>query len=177
MIDPGIWTDVRFARLTVPQRLLFIGIFSNADDDGRLRGEPEFLKMVIFPSDGISATAIVDMTKSLGDMIIRYETDGRHCIQLKNWGKHQYIRDRRPSTLPPPIGYTPPPTLPPTHPTPNTGGGNPTQSNPKQGKKVVCPRCAGKGECGRAGYEEKCPTCKGERLIWREDAEMLAKLK
>lgn len=38
MIDPGIWTDDDLGRLGFAERLLFIGLFSLADDEGLIRG-------------------------------------------------------------------------------------------------------------------------------------------
>jgi hypothetical protein len=105
MINPSIWTDIKFNKLSIPQRLLFIGLISNADDEGRLRGEPEYLKMIIFPTDKIPYTEISAMIKAIGDMIISYNIDGRQCIQLANWNKHQYINRPTPSLLPAPHGY------------------------------------------------------------------------
>ena len=51
MIDPTIWQSESMAELTRDQRLLFIGLFSNADDQGRLRGNPNLIRSQIFPFD------------------------------------------------------------------------------------------------------------------------------
>ena len=48
MIDPNIWESEDFSKLSVLARLVFIGIFSNADDDGRGRGKSAYLKSIIF---------------------------------------------------------------------------------------------------------------------------------
>lgn len=116
MLDPGIWTNVQVARLSVLQRLLYIGLISNADDDGRLNGDPTYIKGVVFPHDNITVQAIEDALKQIarGSLIVRYRANKSWYIQHPNWGKFQYIRDRRPSTIPPPKGPTIPSTIPST---------------------------------------------------------------
>ena len=37
MIDPGIWQSEDFAKMSTLGKLVFIGLFSNADDEGRGR--------------------------------------------------------------------------------------------------------------------------------------------
>lgn len=136
MIDPGIWTNVQVTRLTVLQRLLYIGLISNADDDGRLNGDPLYLKGVVFPHDNITPDAINEQLKAIvkQSLIVRYKVGKAAYIQHPNWSKHQYIRDRRPSTIPPPKGYTIPPTLPSTlkqqQQQQNTNQSNTTQVKP-----------------------------------------------
>jgi len=51
MIDPSIWSDEKLGLLSPLHRLLFIGLFSNADDEGRLPGHPNYIKSLIFPYD------------------------------------------------------------------------------------------------------------------------------
>ena len=49
MIDPNIWQSEDFAQLDPFQRLVFIGMFSNADDLGRGRAKAIYLKSILFP--------------------------------------------------------------------------------------------------------------------------------
>ncbi|GAH95065.1 unnamed protein product [marine sediment metagenome] len=172
MIDPGIWANLQLKGLPVLERLLYIGLISNADDDGRLRGDPIFVKATVFPYDSITPSVIGNGLKRLADrgLILLYQVANEEYIQHPKWNRHQYIRDRRPSTLPPPEGYTPLSTPPPTLKQPNG-----TQENPKQGKKIICPDCKGSGVVGGPGHERTCWTCKGKRLLWREDYELLKK--
>ena len=46
MIDPNIWQSEDFNSLSLMGRLLFIGMFSNADDEGRGIANPVFLRHV-----------------------------------------------------------------------------------------------------------------------------------
>jgi len=116
MVDPQIWTNLQLAEVSVLERYLYIGLLSNADDDGRLRGDPLYVRAIVFPYDTIDKQVVAKGLQRLNDMklIQWYEVDGVKYIQHPNWDRYQYIRDRRPSTLPPPKGYTPPSTPPST---------------------------------------------------------------
>jgi len=104
MIDPNIWTSVQVARLSVLQRLLYIGLISNADDEGRLNGDPTYIKGIIFPHDNITPGAIEDCLKRIArvGLIVRYRVGRGHYILHPNWRKYQTINKALPSRLPPP---------------------------------------------------------------------------
>lgn len=103
-IHPCIWTSDNFLELSSRQRLLFIGMFSLADDDGRIKANPRTLKAAIFPADEITLDEIeTDLfmllkTKS----IILYEVDGLRYAYFPNWGKFQKPKYPQPSKLPSP---------------------------------------------------------------------------
>ena len=67
MIDPNIWQSEDVAELSMFARLLLIGLISNADDEGRGKANPVFLKSTIFPYDEIS---IEEVKKALEEGII-----------------------------------------------------------------------------------------------------------
>jgi len=105
MISPEIWFNEKFASLPDPGRLLFIGIFSNADDDGRLKASPKYLKAHIFPYDeNKTLDEITEMRDRLAeDGLIRvYSRNGTEYLDLPGWKEHQLIRQDRykPSELP-----------------------------------------------------------------------------
>lgn len=115
MIDPGIWNSEQVASLSVRQRLLFIGLISNADDEGKLKGSAAYIKSIIFPYDSIPLTTIeTDLNRLSKSIIVRYRIDELWYIKLPTWHKHQYIREPKPSDIPDPMGSTPPYTPPPT---------------------------------------------------------------
>lgn len=105
MIDSKIWFNEKVASLPDGGRLLFIGIFSNADDDGRLKASPKFLKATIFPYDADKSMEQIkdlrDQCSSLG-LIRVYNKNGREYLDLPGWREHQNIRKDRytPSQLP-----------------------------------------------------------------------------
>ena len=104
MIDPGIWTSEQVNNLSRDARLLFIGLFSNADDKGRLKGSTRYLKAIIFPYDNLD----VDEIKSWLDeiisqqLVIQYNVNGDDYITLPNFLKHQTINRPSESKLPAP---------------------------------------------------------------------------
>lgn len=49
MIDPNIWDSEDFGKLSDLSKLVFIGLFSLADDEGRGRCNPGYLKSKLFP--------------------------------------------------------------------------------------------------------------------------------
>jgi len=107
MIDPKIWTSSDFINLTIRQRLLFIGIISNADDRGRLEGDPRSVKAKIFPADDFPTDEIQKdldaLTKS--DMIVLYQVkNSTHTyLQVVNFHRYQYIKKPQKSTIPIPL--------------------------------------------------------------------------
>lgn len=107
MITPEIWTNEKFGELDLIGKLTFIGLITNADDDGRIKGNPNHLKVKIFPYDfGITPDMVnqaVDRCHEL-KLIIKYSVNGGDFIYLCGWQEHQQIRKDRyhPSTLPQP---------------------------------------------------------------------------
>lgn len=105
MIVPDIWIDEGFIELPVEGRLLFIGLISMADDDGKGRGSAKGLKSQIFPSDEtIGASRIEELKAMLAEKmcVIFYRVNGKEYYLLHKWHKHQYISHPQPSTLPNP---------------------------------------------------------------------------
>lgn len=107
MIDPSFWQSESMANLSRDQRLLFIGLFSNADDQGRLKGHPAIVRSLVYPFDDIGASEIESDLKALADIgsIIFYEVNSRRIIQIVNWWKYQSPQWAYPSEYPPPEGW------------------------------------------------------------------------
>lgn len=103
-IKPEIWHDEFFASLPYEGRLLWIGLITQADDEGRLRGNPNLLRSMIFPYDTITGKRIETILRRLeqGCLILRYEARGEAFIQLAKWSKHQRINRPSESLLPAP---------------------------------------------------------------------------
>jgi hypothetical protein len=103
-IDPGIWTSVQFCNLAPCARLLFIGMISNADDEGRLKGSAQYLKMVVFPGDTYTSKEVSewrDQVVSQG-LARLYNVADSEYIVLPAFAKYQYMTKRFASKLPPP---------------------------------------------------------------------------
>lgn len=103
MIEPDIWTDSGFIELSWGARLLFIGMISRADDEGRGNAASKSLKAAIFPGDDTSLSKI-DGFKAEIEKYTRskfYEVNGQSYYQLDKWLAHQQIQYPKPSAIPP----------------------------------------------------------------------------
>lgn len=93
MIDPNIWEDPEFASLSRDARLLFIGLISNADDEGYLRGHPGALKRLVFGFDNdMSTDAIQLLINELQEKLKHsnlYVVDNQIYIHICTWFKYQ----------------------------------------------------------------------------------------
>jgi len=107
-VKPEFWKDEELALLPRDYRLFYIATWNEADDHGRLRGNPVYLKGVVFPYDEDfgpkEILAAIEALETRGKLI-RYESaKGEKFIQLTQFSSHQKIDKRYPSKLPvPPI--------------------------------------------------------------------------
>lgn len=103
MITPEIWYNEKFTSQTDTGRLLFIGIFSNADDDGRLKASAKYLKAHIFPYDEDKKLDLIQQLRdelNKSGLINVYSTNGKEYLELPGWREHQLIRKDRYKTSP-----------------------------------------------------------------------------
>src|SRR3989304_2863404 len=93
MIDPDIWEDEKISKLDFVGRLLFIGLITQSNDYGKLRGNSALLKSKIFPYDNIELSDIETNLVKLSEfgIIILYKINGERFIQLKKWNKYQSL--------------------------------------------------------------------------------------
>jgi len=114
MISPDIWTDPKFVSLTDDTtRLLFIGLFSNANDYGKLRGEWWSIRSMVFPINELPQEKIESMLGDLEkrDLIARYKVKDEKYIKLANWEKHQTVSHPAKDQFPEPSSGDVPETL------------------------------------------------------------------
>lgn len=106
MIDPAIWEDADFGSLSIPARLLFIGIVSHADDFGRASGDPRVLGRLIFGFDKQDAGEIEALLQEI-DANLRsvsfYVVNDRRYIALAKWNHYQKIQHKSDSKIPAPL--------------------------------------------------------------------------
>lgn len=101
-VKPEFWTHPEILRLSIPARLLLVCLFNLADDEGRLYDQPMKIRGESFgEKDRINILTLLHELDSEG-RILRYEVDGRECIQVVNFRRHQSISHPRPSSIPPP---------------------------------------------------------------------------
>lgn len=97
MITPEIWFNEKMSSLPDAGRLLFIGIFSNADDDGRLKASAKFLRAHIFPYDDKTDGLVAELRDKCAQVgLIRLYTNGtQEFLDIPGWHEHQQIRKDR----------------------------------------------------------------------------------
>ena len=105
MIDPNIWQSEDFSKLSLLAKLVFIGMFSLADDEGKGRGKPIYLKSVLFPYD--DTMRLIDVEKTLSEIssnmsVTFYSHDGNEYYIMNNWKKWQTVDKPQPSKIPNP---------------------------------------------------------------------------
>ena len=106
MLSPEFWTDEKLGDCTRDERLLFMGLISQADDEGRGQGNPKLVKALVFPyDDDITTNMTASMLKRLAAMkLIALYDDGcdHQYYWLPRFLKHQVINKPIPSKLPSP---------------------------------------------------------------------------
>jgi hypothetical protein len=108
MLHESFFQSERVAAWTMRQRLLVLGMISIADDQGRLRGNPFWLKSRIFLYDSVGADDIAGDLAAIAasnDTIKIYRVDGCDYIQLMNWWEYQNLQWAKVSKAPAPEGW------------------------------------------------------------------------
>jgi hypothetical protein len=88
-IKPDFFSNEQIGQLPAEARLLFIGLWTLADREGRLQDRPIRIGAQLFPYDAAWSVAsfLEDLAKA--NLIWRYEVEGKKCIQIINFTKHQ----------------------------------------------------------------------------------------
>lgn len=108
-VKPEFWGSEDVWSLSRDARLMFIGLWNFADDEGIGNGNPKQIKVWIFPGDDdVGPAEIADWLAELAtrDLITRYKAGGRAYYQIVNWKAHQRIDRPRPSKYPKPNDST-----------------------------------------------------------------------
>jgi DnaD/phage-associated family protein len=104
MIDPNFWASQDVRKLTYRQRLLAIGLFSIADDEGRGIAHPAYIRSQVFPYDDISVREIAEDMEALQKhlSIVFYTASDDQYYAWLNWEKWQNVQKPQKSLIPPP---------------------------------------------------------------------------
>ena len=87
-IKPAFFLNDDLVELSFEYRLLFIGLWTVADREGRLEDRPKRIKMSVFPADNVDVDAGLTELQKYG-FIQRYEINGVKLVQILNFTKHQ----------------------------------------------------------------------------------------
>lgn len=94
-IHPGIWTDEAFMSVSAHARLLLMGIWTEAFDDGVFEWKPLTLKARIFPVDNIDANELLLELVHAG-CISRIESHPKKPGVIRNFQRYQ--RPKKPNS-------------------------------------------------------------------------------
>ncbi|MES2602117.1 MAG: hypothetical protein V4602_15045, partial [Pseudomonadota bacterium] len=87
-IHPALFTDEAFASLSMPARVLLLGIWTEADDQGVFEWKPVTLKMRLMPVDNVDvATILSELVEA--NVVARFEQDGKTFGAVRNFCKYQ----------------------------------------------------------------------------------------
>jgi hypothetical protein len=104
-IKPGFFKNDELGDCSIYARVLFIGLWCEADREGRLEDRPKRIKANILPYDDCD---VDDLLNQLAErkFILRYQANGRNYIQVVNFTKHQQPHYKEvASEIPPPPGH------------------------------------------------------------------------
>ncbi len=104
MIDPNFWESEDIAKLTPRQRLLWIGLWSNADDEGRGRGSLAAIRSTVFKYDDLTLQDLASDLEAIKAhcKVQFYEVDGSLYYACLGWDVWQKVDHPKPSFIPPP---------------------------------------------------------------------------
>ena len=108
-IYPQIATSLSIAEVSMPAELLFWRILPQADDQGRLPGDPRQLKAIACPmrkelTEENIPVLLTELEKA--KLIIRYSNSTTEYIQIAKWWDYQSsMRRVFPSQYPSPEGW------------------------------------------------------------------------
>lgn len=102
-LKPSFFTNELLAELPPLTRILYAGLWTIADREGRLEDRPKRIKAAILPFDDYTVTDGLKELASLG-FIVRYECDHEQYIWVPKFTEHQYGLSKEPeSQIPSPF--------------------------------------------------------------------------
>ncbi len=101
-VKPDLWKSEQIGEVSVEARLTFLGLITQADDYGRMKGNAKLVRSLIFPYDDFPLRKVSEWLRELheANLIRWYEVEGREYIELPTWGDHQRVSHPTDSALP-----------------------------------------------------------------------------
>lgn len=100
-IKPSFFTSDQLAECEPLARLLFAGLWTVADRDGRLEDRPKRIKIEVLPYDECNCDDLLKQLAKQG-LIVRYIVDRRKIIEIPGFLRHQKPHHKElPGKLPP----------------------------------------------------------------------------
>lgn len=105
-IRPEFWSDERVGSLSLLERLLFIGLWTFADDEGLCRANPLYLRSMIFPYDNTKESEIKSAIENLesNGLVFNYSSANQKYLWIIKFRVYQRIdKPQRPNNPAPSI--------------------------------------------------------------------------
>ncbi len=110
-----VMADPRLMNAEPLCRLLWLGILASVDDQGRMLGQPEFVKAKALPYDAVAADVLENWLVDLemAGLLVQYVANGLPLLQVAEWWEITSQQFARPSQYPHPqvwadrVRYTP----------------------------------------------------------------------
>ena len=101
-IKPQFFTDDVLSDLSPLARLLFVGLWTLADREGRLEDRPKRIKVELLPYDNVDVDELLNI---LADhkFITRYTANFHRYIEIRTFAKHQNLNPRESASVIPKI--------------------------------------------------------------------------
>lgn len=87
-VHPSMFTDEAWVSCSLGARLLFIGLWTDADDQGVFEWKPLQLKMRLLPGDNLDINELLGEIEGAG-LLMRYQEDRRLYGAIKDFQKYQ----------------------------------------------------------------------------------------
>lgn len=98
IIDPAFWTDSKITSLSFITRLLYIGLWQYADDEGLFVEDIKAIKMTLFPDQKFPIET--SYRELASNDFFRFGTaNGNRIVEIRHFSDHQTINRPTPSKL------------------------------------------------------------------------------
>lgn len=103
-VKPEFPQSESMGRVSREARLLFVLLWTIADDFGKCRGNSRALASLLYPYDDDAPKLIDGWLSELEEetCILQYEVDGNHYLKILNWSEHQKVDHPSRSKFPDP---------------------------------------------------------------------------
>ena len=97
-IKPSFFVSEDLSELPFEARLIFAGLWTLADREGRLEDKPKQIKALLMPYDDIDMNKILTLLNKR-TVIQRYEINGQRLINIPNFSVHQKVHPHEAQSL------------------------------------------------------------------------------
>jgi hypothetical protein len=87
-VHPGLFTDEAFVSLSMTARVLYIGIWTEADDHGIFEWKPLQFKMKLMPADAVETSALMEEMVTCNS-VKRFTSDDKSYGLVRNFCRYQ----------------------------------------------------------------------------------------